>query len=352
MGGGKTLALYGVILAAGLAAPFVFPAYTYQIAVLWMMIVFALTWDILGGQMGYNSLGNILFFGAGMYVCTITQIGLFYDIAEYTAHFGAVKVDFTETQYYTGFFLGMALAAIACAIFAVIFGWIVFGLRGPYFAIGTLGVAIAAGELVGTWDLVGGGGGVSLPTYPGHPDTRSLFFYFLNFALGIATFAFLRWLYARRFVLTMNAIRDDESKAEAMGLHTKRIKTVAWAISAFFLGISGAIFGNMSGFIEPLEIAFPTITFGIFMVLMVLLGGKGTIWGPVIGAVVFHVIKELTWTYLEGWQYIMLGALIVIIVVYFQQGIVGWMMDRWPERFGIVVDRSISAPSTEKGAAE
>ena len=204
----------------------------------------------------------------------------------------------------------------------------------------------------GAVDALHRGAAMSLPTYPGHPDTRSLFFYFLNFALGVATFAFLRWLYGRRFVLTMNAIRDDESKAEAMGLHTKRIKTVAWAISAFFLGISGAIFGNMSGFIEPLEIAFPTITFGIFMVLMVLLGGKGTIWGPVIGAVVFHVIKELTWTYLEGWQYIMLGALIVIIVVYFQQGIVGWMMDRWPERFGIVVDRSLSAKSAEKGAAE
>ncbi|HSQ05563.1 MAG TPA: branched-chain amino acid ABC transporter permease, partial [Burkholderiales bacterium] len=79
----------------------------------------------------------------------------------------------------------------------------------------------------------------------------------------------------------MNAIRDDEVKAEAMGLHTGRYKTVAWSIAAFFLGISGAIFGNMTGFIEPLEVAFPVTTFGIFMVLMALLGGKGTLWGPV-----------------------------------------------------------------------
>ena len=63
-----------------------------------------------------------------------------------------------------------------------------------------------------------------------------------------------------------------------------RHKTVAWAISAFFLGISGGLFGNMTGFIEPLEVAFPAPTFGIFMVAMALLGGKGTIWGPVIGA--------------------------------------------------------------------
>src|SRR5690606_15460256 len=111
-------------------------------------------------------------------------------------------------------------------------------------------------------------------------------------------FFFCKWLYSTRFGLALNAIRDDEEKAEGMGIHTLRYKTVAWSISAFFLCISGAIFGNMTGFIEPLEVAFPTITFGIFMVVMVLLGGKGTLWGPVIGAVVFHVIKEVTWTYL------------------------------------------------------
>jgi branched-chain amino acid transport system permease protein len=77
-----------------------------------------------------------------------------------------------------------------------------------------------------------------------------------------------------------------------MGLHTTRYKMTAWAIAAFFLGISGGLFGNMTGFIEPLEVAFPTVTFGIFMVLMVLLGGKGTLWGPVIGATIFHVIRR------------------------------------------------------------
>ena len=120
-----------------------------------------------------------------------------------------------------------------------------------------------------------------------------------------------------------------------MGLHTRRYKRVAWVISAFFLGVAGAVFGNMTGFIEPRDIAFPTTTFNIFMVLMVLLGGKGTLWGPVIGAVVFHVIKEFTWTYFLGWQFVTLGLLIVIIVVYFQQGIVGWLMEKYPERFGV-----------------
>jgi branched-chain amino acid transport system permease protein len=83
---------YTVLLIFGIAAPFIFPNYTFQLAIWMMMIMFALTWDIMGGQMGYNSLGNIFFFGAGMYVSAIVQIGLYYDVAEYTAHSGTIKI--------------------------------------------------------------------------------------------------------------------------------------------------------------------------------------------------------------------------------------------------------------------
>ncbi|HIO11102.1 MAG TPA: branched-chain amino acid ABC transporter permease, partial [Deltaproteobacteria bacterium] len=124
---------------------------------------------------------------------------------------------------------------------------------------------------------------------------------------------------------------------------TNRYKTIAWSFAAFFLGISGGIFGNMTGFIEPLEVAFPTTTFGIFMVLMVLLGGKGTLWGPVIGAIIFHLIKEITWTYLLGWQWVALGSLIIINVVFFQQGIMGWVQEKWPDLFGISVDSTMNS---------
>ncbi len=333
----RTLPFAGILIA-GIAAPFLFPAYTFQFTVLWVMILFAVTWDIMGGQMGYNSLGNIFFFGAGMYITAIVQIGMYYDVAQYTAHYGAVKIEFTAEQYFTGLAVGLVAAGLGSIVFAVIFGWIVFGLRGPYFAIGTLGVALSAGELAGAWDYIGGGGGIALPTYPGEPDDRALFFYILCASLAIVTIISLRWVYAGRFGLAINAIRDDEEKAEGMGIHTMRYKTIAWAIAAFFLGISGGLFGNMIGFIEPLEVAFPTVTFGLFMVVMSLLGGKGTLWGPVIGATLFHAFKELTWTYLLGWQWVALGALIIINVVYFQQGIIGWAQEKWPEKFGIAVD--------------
>ena len=338
----KQSLLHTLILIAGIAAPFLFPAYTFQVALLWVMILFALTWDIMGGQMGYNSLGNIFFFGIGMYICAVVQVGLYYDVAEYTSAYGAVRVEFTSSQYFIGLALGLLAAALGCVVFAVILSWILFGLRGPYFAIGTLGVALAAGELIGAWEYVGGGGGIALPVYPGEPDQRALFFYALCFIAAIATYLFVKWLYKTRFGLALNAIRDDEDKAEAMGIHTKRYKTVAWSISAFFLGISGGLFGNMTGFIEPLEVAFPTVTFGIFMVAMALLGGKGTLWGPVIGATLFHALKEVTWTYLLGWQWIALGLLIIVNVVFFQQGILGWLRDKKPEWFGVTVDRAMS----------
>lgn len=322
-----------LILIAGLVAPFALPDISNEIALLWLMILFASTWDILGGQMGYNSLGNIFFFGAGMYICAVVQIGLYYDVGMYTSGARTTHIVFSTAQYFTGFALGTLAAGVGSAVLAFGAGLIVFGLRGPYFAIGTLGLAIAAAELISSWEWVGAASGISMPVFPGGPGTQKLFFYFLLFALTFVLLLFLRWLYSTNFGLALNAIRDDEEKAEAMGLHTRRYKRTAWAISAVFLGVAGAIFANMTGFIEPRDIAFPTTTFNLYMVVMVLLGGKGTLWGPVIGAVIFHTLKEVTWTYFLGWQFIALGLLIVVTIVYFQQGIVGYLMERYPAWF-------------------
>jgi branched-chain amino acid transport system permease protein len=152
----------------------------------------------------------------------------------------------------------------------------------------------------------------------------------------------MRWLYSGRFGLAINAIRDDEDKAEAMGLRTTQFKTTAWCVSAFFLGLAGGVVGNLLGFIDPREVAFAGSTYGVWMVLMAILCGKGTLWGPVIGAVIFHITQELFWTYLLGWQRVALGLLIVLIVVFFPVGILGWARERWPERFGHDVDETPS----------
>ncbi len=356
MPGARTV-LYIGLIALSLVAPFLFPTFGTQLATLWLMIILALTWDITGGQMGYNSLGNIFFYGTGMYVAAVVAISLVYPVGEYTDAAGGGRFDFTAAQYFTGMALGSLAAGLFCAVSAVVIGAITFGLRGPYFAIGTLGVAIAAGELVSNWDWIGGGQGIALPVYPGDLDQGKMFFYFLFCFLGIVLFVFLKWLYGTRFGSALNAIRDDEEKAEGMGIHTMRYKLIAWAIAAFFVGIAGAISAFQLIHFEPLETAYQTINLGIFMVVCVLLGGKGTLWGPVVGAIVFHVFKEVTWNYFLGWQWVALGALIVIIVVYFQEGIMGWVMRQRPEWFGIrVEDRAggdkVGATSAEPEAAQ
>ena len=162
----KTL-LYLILIIATLVAPFILPMWKTQLATLWLFIIVALSWDMTGGQMGYNSLGNIFFYGTGMYVAAVITIGLAYPVGEYTSAAGGGITKFTDAQYFGGMALGIIGAGIFCAACAFIIGYVTFGLRGPYFAIGTLGVAIAAGELVSNWDWVGGGQGISMPNYPG-----------------------------------------------------------------------------------------------------------------------------------------------------------------------------------------
>jgi branched-chain amino acid transport system permease protein len=222
-----------------------------------------------------------------------------------------------------------------------IIGYGILGLRGHYFAICTLGLGIAAGEIAGGIELIGAGQGMTSPPWPkgiGDTELRSEFFYYICFIIMICTFLFLRWAYQTRFGLVLNAIRDNEDKAEAMGIYTMRYKIIGWVISAFFVGMAGGLMGNMIGYIEPVETAFAGRTFGVFMVLMAILGGKGTLWGPVIGAVTFHIFKEGFWTFFLGWQYVALGALIVIVVIFFPEGIMGWFREKYPERFGEVID--------------
>lgn len=300
---------YIVLLIVSIAAPWLFPGILTQLAFLWLMILFALTWDILGGQMGYNSFGNVVFFGLGMYACAVVQRD-------------------SGLSYYPALFTGMALGAVIATVAAALLGPAMLGLRGHYFAIGTLGLGVAAADLAAAIEYIGAGSGMTPPQYPGDVVDGQRFFYYVLFVIAVAAFALLRLLYARRFGLVLNAIRDDEGKAEAMGLHTTRCKVVAWCVAAFFLGLAGGPVGDLAGFIDPRELAFAGPTFGVWMVLMAILGGRGSLWGPVVGAAIFHTTQELFWTYLLGWQRVAMGLLIVAIVLFFPQGVVGWIRQR------------------------
>lgn len=335
------------LILLGLFSPLVLPNYRVQLSELWIFMVFASTWNIQGGKMGYNSFGNIIFFGLGMYICASTQIAYAFDLAEWTEAGGVKTFVHSASQYFSSLPLGLILAGLIPALIAGVLGSLLLGLRGHYFAIGTLGLGIAAGEFATSVQIWGGGMGMTVPVWP-KVDGKDLevlggsmnFFYSLSFLLFIMVFFTLRWLYKTRFGLILTAIRDNEDKAEAMGVPTMRYKVSGWIVSAFFMGIAGGLYGNIIGYIEPTEVAFAGATFGVYMVLMTILGGKGTLWGPIIGAIIFQVFKEFFWTYFLGWQSIALGFLIIIIVVFFPEGLMGWLRSKRPEWFGEIVDKN------------
>jgi branched-chain amino acid transport system permease protein len=201
-------------------------------------------------------------------------------------------------------------------------------MRGHYFAICTLGLGLAAGQVAAGIPWIGAGSGMLTPNPPASLGEVGLLLYYLALLLAVACTLVFAWLLSTRFGLALNAIRDDEDKAESMGLKVHAAKVTAWVIAAAFLGAAGAIYGNLVRFIDPTQTAFAGSTIGVWMILMALLGGTGTLLGPIIGAVLFQLTKELFWTYLLGWQRVALGALIVAVAVFFLAGIVGFVNER------------------------
>jgi branched-chain amino acid transport system permease protein len=341
----QRLVLIAAILCVGVAAPLISPAYQSQLTELLLFIVFALAWDLVGGQMGYNSFGNVLFVGVGMYVSAIVQVGLFYDVGLYTeAKGGGTEFVFDASQFLTGLALGLPAAAAASALVAWLLGSLVLSMRGHYFAICTLGLGLAAGQVAAGIPWIGAGSGMLTPNPPATLGDVGLLLYYLALLLAVSCTLVFAWLLSTRFGLALNAIRDDEDKAEAMGLRVHAAKVTAWVLAAGFLGAAGAIYGNLVRFIDPTETAFAGATIGVWMILMAHLGGKGTLLGPIVGAVLFQITKELFWNYLLGWQRVTLGVLIVAVAVFFPAGIVGFARERFGPKPDIAAEDETASP--------
>jgi branched-chain amino acid transport system permease protein len=158
-------ALIAAVAVGALQVPWLVPAITAQVTFLWLMVLFALSWDIMGGQMGYNSFGNIVFFGVGAYVCAVIQRD-------------------TGLTYFPALAAGVALAALAAVALALVLGPAILALRGHYFAIGTLGLGIAFADGAAGWSFIGAGSGMVVPVFPGSPGTRQMVFYYAMLALA------------------------------------------------------------------------------------------------------------------------------------------------------------------------
>ncbi|MFA1609425.1 branched-chain amino acid ABC transporter permease [Halobellus rubicundus] len=271
--------------------------YMTVISEMYLFAILALSWDIVGGQTGYPSFGNMAFFGIGGYTTAIL-----------------VK------DFAVAFPVAMIAAGLLAVAFAAVIGAAVLRLRGHYFAIATLGVLLAAQQVSRIIDITGGASGKILLDVP--PGTV---FYYLFFGVLVAEMAVVYYLSNTRFGFILNAIRDDEEKATAMGFNTAYHKTAAWMLAALFTGLAGGGYSLFNTFIDP-QTAYNG-AWNVELIAMALLGGSGTVAGPVIGAFGLHTVIEYVETAFVGWQLVMLGLVVIVTVIEFPEGFVGTLRE-------------------------
>jgi len=302
-----------ILLALLLLMAFVLPLfageYFIHIGVLVLFYAYmAVAWNILGGYAGQHSLGHALFMGIGAYTSTylFTKMGL---------------------TPWIGMWLGGALAGLI--------GWFVgylcfrYGLKGPYFALVTIAMAEAAVYLVNNISAVGGAQGLEVAWTGSAPqlmqfDGKSGYYYVI-LVMTIIAVLLSSWLIKRRFGYQLVSVRENEDAAEAIGVDTLRVKIQATIISATMTALGGTFFAQYFTYINPRNV------FGegpsIQILLFAIIGGLGTVWGPVVGALVLVPIAELSRGWLggsfAGAQILLYGTVLVLVMLFMPYGIVG-----------------------------
>ncbi|HYN63918.1 MAG TPA: branched-chain amino acid ABC transporter permease [Candidatus Limnocylindrales bacterium] len=270
-------------------------------------LVMAQMWNLLGGYGGMVSIGQQAYIGIGGYAL----IGL--------ANFAGINP-----------FVCVALGAAVAALAAIPVSQSVFRLQGGYFAIGTWAVAEIFRLLVANLSVLGGGSGTSLTALKGiERATRESVTFWIAVAAAFGSVLLVYWLLRSRFGLALTAIRDSEVASESQGIGVKRTKFWVFVISAAGFGAAGALY-----FLSNLRIS-PDAAFGVswapLIIFMVIIGGVGTIEGPLIGAILFFVLSKVFEDY-GTWYLVALGLIAVIVTIKFPRGLWGFVMQRFDLR--------------------
>jgi branched-chain amino acid transport system permease protein len=261
-----------------------------------MSAVLCLGWNVVGGYMGYPSFATAAFFGLGAYIGGIVQN--------------------------TGAPMGLAwIAAVGGgAIFAALLGSILLGLRGHYFAIGTIAVVEVMREIANNWEgLTGGAIGMNVPILAGSPRAAGLFFYFAMWVLVVISFVASVLIASSKFGFGLRCIRQNESAARMVGLDVFRVKVAAFVISGVMVSTAGAVYGSMVAFIEPNSVF--NVLLSIEVPVMVMLGGAGTLLGPLVGATIYVLLKELVWVNFINFHSAILGVIIIAVIYAVPKGV-------------------------------
>lgn len=266
--------------------------------------IFAMMWNLLAGYGGMVSIGQQAFFGFGGYV--MLMLGNFAGVNPFVA---------------------VPLAALAAGLVAVPVSWVAFRLQGGYFAIGTWVIAEVFRLSFANLSVVGGGSGTSLTALRGiERATRESVTFWMALACVVASVALVYLFLRSKRGLALLAIRDNEVAAESQGIPVRRTKLAVYVVAAFGAGLAGALYfvGNLR--ISP-DAAF-SVNWTAFAIFMVVIGGIGRIEGPVVGALIFWLLNKFFADY-GTWYLLGLGALAIVVTLYFKQGLWGYAQQRW-----------------------
>jgi len=288
----------------------VFPFITksqYQQHVMVMTLMAAVTassWNIIGGYTGYTSLGHAAFFGLGGYLVALAH-----------NHYG-------WHPFISSWFLALIVAGFACMM-----GWVSLRTQGSAFVVVTIaGVFILRLLALNLGNITNGARGLTQPRpgwggVPWSPELIKIPFHYIMLALLCLTI-FVSWrIRQSKFGMGLIAIREDEGKAESVGIDTMMYKVLAFGISAYFVAVAGGIYSYFFTFIDP------SFVFGIFtsvtMVLMAILGGRGTLWGPVLGAFIMNPLSDWIIGKFGGTQIhlAIFGGILLLVMLFMPQGI-------------------------------
>jgi branched-chain amino acid transport system permease protein len=298
------------LLLGVLAFPAVFtlPFPRHVMIMIFLYGALGTAWNIIAGYCGQISLGQAVFFGIGAYTSTLL---------------------FKETGLTP--WAGMAAGVLLAVIVSRLVGYPVFRLRGHYFAIATIAVGEIVQALVVNWDAIGGARGLFVPIR--RPDSFVNFqfhqskasYYYVALGLLLLALAVTRWIELARRGYYFRAIREDQDAAASLGVDVAREKLHALGISAGLTAMGGTFWAQYLLYIDP-ESVFP-LSLSILICLVAVLGGVGTLWGPVLGAAVLVPLQEGTRVLLGGTgkalDLLIYGALIILISVFQPSGLMG-----------------------------
>ena len=299
------LILFGLFSAA--LAPVVISS-KFQLDVLTLIFFTAYigqSWNILGGYAGQFSFGGVMFFGTGAYTSSILLTS-----------FGVPPIIGIFAAIFMGAFLGL------------IVGYLSFrsGLRGSYFALITLAFAELLRVLANSVEFTGGGVGLFLTYAPGLHNLQfnsPKGFYYFSLVLLVISLAIAMWLERSRFGAQLVAIRENEDAAEALGIDTLKCKVYAIMIMGGMGGAAGTFYAQKYLYIDP-PISY-SIALSVEMLLVTIVGGMGTVFGPLVGSFFLHIVNEFARHFIDtpGVSLIVYGFILILIISFLPNGLVG-----------------------------